>query len=69
MIGVQGLAGFKGVGVYDLCENDLLCVIFIHEIKGENTKFVRLLNILNSLLLKFAEPSFVEVNFFQYGTT
>ena len=24
MMRVQGLAGFKGVGVYDSCENDLL---------------------------------------------
>ena len=44
-------------------------VILLHEIKGENTKFVRLLNILNSPLLRFAEPSFVEVNLFQCDTT
>ena len=41
----------------------------LHEIKGENTKFVRLLNILNSPLLRFVEPSFVEVNLFQCDTT
>ena len=69
MMRVQGLAGFKGMGVYDSCENDLLSVMQLHEIKGENTKFVRLLNILNSPLLWFAEPFFVEVNLFQCDTT
>ena len=66
---IQGLAGFKRVGVYDSCENDLLSVISLHEIKGENTKFVKLLNILNSPLLRFAEPFFVKVNLSQCGTT
>ena len=37
------------------------------KLKGENTKFVRLLTIVNSPLLRFAEHSFVEVNFFQHG--
>ena len=41
----------------------------LHQIEGENTKFVRLVTILNSPLLKFAEHSFVEVNFVQHGTT
>ena len=58
----QGLAGFKGVGLS--CKNDSLCVMLLHQIEGENTKFVRLLTILNSLLLRFAEHSFVEVIFF-----
>ena len=62
----QRLAGFKGVGLS--CENDS-SVMYLHQIEGENTKFVRLLTILNSPLLRFAEHSFVEVNFVQDGIT